>query len=41
MAYLEVGRATGHGLPPICAHGTLGDFHTWNAVLGPLSKSIV
>ena len=38
MAYLEVGRATGHGSPLICVHGTLGDFRTWNAVLGPLSK---
>jgi esterase len=38
MAYLEVGRATDHGSPLICVHGTLGDFRTWNAVLGPLSK---
>jgi len=34
MAYLEVGR----GPPLVCVHGTLGDFRTWNAVLGPLSK---
>ena len=34
MAYLEVGR----GPPLICVHGTLGDFRTWSAVFGPLSK---
>jgi pimeloyl-ACP methyl ester carboxylesterase len=34
MAYLEVG----HGPPLVCVHGTLGDFRTWSAVLGPLSK---
>jgi esterase len=34
MAYLEVGR----GPPLVCVHGTLGDFRTWYAVLGPLSK---
>ena len=34
MAYLEVGQ----GHPLICVHGTLGDFRTWYAVLGPLSK---
>lgn len=34
MAYLEVG--TGH--PLVCVHGTLGDFRTWYAVIGPLSK---
>ena len=34
MAYLEVG----HGSPLICVHGTLGDFRTWSAVLGPLSR---
>jgi pimeloyl-ACP methyl ester carboxylesterase len=34
MAYLEVG----HGPPLICVHGALGDFRTWSAVLGPLSK---
>ena len=34
MAYLEVG--TGH--PLICVHGTLGDFRTWSAVIGLLSK---
>jgi esterase len=34
MAYLEVG----HGPPLVCIHGTLGDFRTWSAVYGPLSK---
>jgi pimeloyl-ACP methyl ester carboxylesterase len=34
MAFLEVGQ----GPPLVCVHGTLGDFRTWNAVLGPLSK---
>ena len=34
MAYLEVG----HGPPLVCVHGALGDFCTWSAVLGPLSK---
>jgi esterase len=34
MAYLEIGR----GPPLVCVHGTLGDFRTWSAVLGPLSK---
>ena len=34
MAYLEIGD----GLPLVCVHGTLGDFRTWSAVLGPLSK---
>jgi esterase len=33
MAYLEVGQ----GHPLVCVHGTLGDFRTWYAVLGPLS----
>jgi esterase len=35
MAYLEVGR----GPLLICVHGTLGDFRTWSAVMGPLSKT--
>jgi pimeloyl-ACP methyl ester carboxylesterase len=35
MAYLEIGR----GRPLVCVHGTLGDFRTWSAVFGPLSKS--
>ena len=35
MAYLEIGQ----GRPLVCVHGTLGDFRTWSAVLGPLSKS--
>jgi pimeloyl-ACP methyl ester carboxylesterase len=33
MAYLEVGD----GPPLVCVHGSLGDFRTWSAVLGPLS----
>jgi esterase len=35
MAYLEIGR----GPPLVCVHGTLGDFRTWSAVVGPLSKA--
>jgi pimeloyl-ACP methyl ester carboxylesterase len=34
MAYLEVGQ----GHPLVCVHGTLGDFRTWYAVLGPLTR---
>jgi len=34
MAYLEVGQ----GAPLVCVHGSLGDFRTWSAVIGPLSK---
>jgi esterase len=34
MAYLEVGQ----GPPLVCVHGTLGDFRTWSALFGPLSK---
>jgi esterase len=34
MVYLEVGE----GPPLVCVHGTLGDFRTWYAVLGPLSR---
>lgn len=34
MPYLEVGQ----GHPLVCVHGTLGDFRTWYAVLGPLSR---
>jgi pimeloyl-ACP methyl ester carboxylesterase len=34
MAYLEVG----HGPTLVCVHGTLGDFRTWSAILGPLSR---
>ena len=34
MAYLEIGR----GPPMVLVHGTLGDFRTWSAVFGPLSK---
>ena len=36
MAYLDVGQ--GQGPPLVCVHGTLGDFRTWNAVLGPLAR---
>jgi pimeloyl-ACP methyl ester carboxylesterase len=35
MPYLEIGQ----GRALVCVHGTLGDFRTWSAVLGPLSKS--
>jgi esterase len=35
IGYLEVGR----GPPLVCVHGTLGDFRTWSAVIGPLSKT--
>src|SRR5215813_14004635 len=34
MAYIELGQGT----PLVCVHGTLGDFRTWSAVLGPLSR---
>jgi esterase len=34
MAYLELGQ----GPPLVCVHGTLGDFRTWSAVMGPLSR---
>lgn len=35
MAYLEIGT----GRPLVCVHGTLGDFRTWSAVWGPLSRN--
>jgi esterase len=35
IAYLEVGC----GPPLVCVHGTLGDFRTWSAIIGPLSKT--
>jgi len=38
MAYLDVGKAAASSAPLVLVHGTLGDFRTWNAVLGPLSK---
>ena len=38
MAYLEVGPGKDGAHPLVCVHGTLGDFRTWYAVLGPLSK---
>lgn len=34
MAYLALGR----GQPLVCVHGTLGDFRTFAALLGPLSR---
>jgi pimeloyl-ACP methyl ester carboxylesterase len=34
MAYLEVGQ----GPPLLCVHGSLCDFRTWSAVLGPLTR---
>jgi esterase len=34
IAYLEIGQ----GPPLVCVHGTLGDFRTWSAVFGPLSR---
>jgi pimeloyl-ACP methyl ester carboxylesterase len=38
MAYLELGQEKHRGPPLVCVHGTLGDFRTWSAVMGPLSK---
>ena len=38
IAYLDVGTSTANSPPLVLVHGTLGDFRTWNAVLGPLSK---
>jgi esterase len=34
MAYIEVGK----GAPLVCIHGSLGDFRSWNPILGPLSR---
>jgi esterase len=39
MGYLEVGQERNQGPPLVCVHGTLGDFRTWSAVLGPLSQA--
>ena len=39
MAYLELGQGNPQAPPLVCVHGTLGDFRTWSAVLGPLSKA--
>jgi esterase len=47
MAYLELGKGSGDrrnegslskARPLVCVHGTLGDYRTWTAVLGPLSQ---
>jgi len=38
MAYVEVGQGRPDAAPLVLVHGTLGDFRTWNAVMGPLSK---
>ena len=38
MAYLDVGKGAAGSPPLVLVHGTLGDFRTWNAVLGPLSR---
>jgi pimeloyl-ACP methyl ester carboxylesterase len=38
MAYVEVGQGRPTTPPLVLLHGTLGDFRTWNAVLGPLSS---
>ena len=35
IAYLDVGRGADNSPPLVLVHGTLGDFRTWNAVLGP------
>jgi esterase len=39
MAYLELGQGPPDSPPLVCVHGTLGDFRTWSAVLGPLSRA--
>jgi esterase len=39
MAYLELGQGSLlKARPLVCVHGTLGDYRTWYAVLGPLSQ---
>lgn len=34
MPYIALGK----GAPIVCIHGSLGDFRSWNPVLGPLSR---
>jgi pimeloyl-ACP methyl ester carboxylesterase len=38
MAYVDVGQGPPGAPPLVLVHGVLGDFRTWNAVLGPLSS---
>lgn len=38
MAYLEIGKGLPNAPPLVLIHGTLGDFRTWYAVMGPLSQ---
>lgn len=37
MAYVEMGQGRPGAPPLVLVHGTLGDFRTWNSVMGPLS----
>lgn len=34
MSYVDIGS----GMPLVAIHGSLGDFRTWSAVMGPLSR---
>ncbi len=38
MAYVEMGQGRPGAPPLVLVHGTLGDFRTWNSVIGPLSR---
>jgi pimeloyl-ACP methyl ester carboxylesterase len=38
MAYVEMGQGRPGAPPLVLVHGTLGDFRTWNSVMGPLSQ---